>query len=60
MSSFVASDSIVAVCSILPTILAWSKTRVMGLLNAVNKRFWEKSMGVILIVLAMLDHHRGY
>ncbi len=60
MSSFVASESMGTVCSILPTILAWSKTRLVGLFNAASKLFWEKSMGVILIVLIRTRPSSGY
>ncbi len=55
-SSFVASESVDTVCSTFPAILAWSKTRAIGFLATANKRFCEKSIGVILKVLTIKGH----
>src|SRR5712691_2915453 len=43
------------VCSILPTILASSKTRATGFVNTLYNSPWEKSIGLILIVLTRYD-----
>src|SRR6267378_6171492 len=52
-SSFVAWQIMDIVWSTFPAVLAWSKMRAIGFLATANKRFWEKSIGVILKALTM-------
>src|SRR3989442_14788674 len=47
------------VCSILPTIFPSSRTRAIGFLNALYNSPWEKSIGLILMILTTLDHQRA-